>query len=59
MQTNFKNNEDYHTFLETIKNRSIKKYDVDIGTNDQIITLSTCGNNSKYRVILHAREIKN
>lgn len=59
MQTNFKNNEEYHSFLETIKNRSIKNYDVDIGTNDQIITLSTCGNNSKYRVILHAREIKN
>ena len=28
-------------------------------TNDQIITLSTCGNNSKYRVILHAKRLKN
>ena len=59
MQTDFKNDAEYQTFLETIKNRSIKKYDTDISTNDQIITLSTCGNNSKYRVILHAKRLKN
>ena len=58
MQTDFINEEKYQAFLDTIKNRSKKKFDVDIGTNDQIITLSTCGNNSKYRVILHAKLVK-
>ena len=58
MQTDFRNDEEYQTFLNTIKDRSKKKYDVDIGTNDKIITLSTCGNNSKYRVILHAKMVK-
>ena len=56
-QTGFTNDEEYQKFLNTIKSRSIKNYDINLDTNDQILTLSTCGNNSKYRVILHAKKI--
>ena len=57
-QTGFTNDEEYQKFLNTIKSRSIKNYDINLDTNDQILTLSTCGNNSKYRVILHAKKIQ-
>ena len=56
-QTSFANEKEYQKFLNTIKSRSIKNYDINLDTNDQILTLSTCGNNSKYRVILHAKKI--
>ncbi len=58
LQTDFKTDEEYQNFLNTIKSRSIKKYDAELSTEDKILTLSTCGNNSKYRVILHARLVK-
>lgn len=57
IQTEFSTNEEHQKFLDTIKKRSIKNYDVSLDTNDQILTLSTCGNNSQYRVILHAKKI--
>ncbi len=58
IQTDFTTEEEHQKFLDTIKSRSLKKYDVNLNTNDQILTLSTCGNNSKYRVILHAKKIQ-
>ena len=58
IQTDFSKEEDHKNFLDAIKSRSIKKYDINLDTNDQILTLSTCGNNSKYRVILHAKKVK-
>ena len=57
IKTNFKNDEDYEKFLNTIKNRSIKNFDIKLNTNDKIITLSTCANNNKYRIVLHAKKL--
>ena len=57
LQTEFSSNEEYKEFLNTLKSRSQKKYEAEVSENDQILTLSTCGNNSKYRVILHAKKI--
>lgn len=56
IKTNFTENE-FSSFLKTIQNRSIKKYNVDINENDSILTLSTCANDNKYRVVLHAKKI--
>ena len=47
----------YDKFLETIKNRSIKDFNVQLNTNDKILTLSTCDNNNQYRVVVHARKV--
>ena len=33
---------DYGTLLDTVKERSLYKYDVDVTTSDKILTLSTC-----------------
>lgn len=59
IKTNFKDNEEYTKFLETIKKRSINNFGIDVNTGDSILTLSTCANNNKYRVVLHAKKIIN
>lgn len=57
IKTNFKNDADYEKFLNIIKNRSIKNFDVKLNVDDKILTLSTCANNNKYRVVLHAKKL--
>jgi len=56
IKTNFKGKE-FNTFINTMKNRSKYKFNVDVSDNDEILTLSTCGNNNNYRIILHAKKI--
>jgi sortase B len=56
IKTNFKNEEEYTKFLKTIKSRSIKNFNTEVTSQDNILTLSTCANNNKYRVVLHARK---
>lgn len=59
IQTSFSTNTAYKNFLNTIKNRSIKDFNVDITSDDQILTLSTCDNNNKYRIVVHAKKTTN
>ena len=56
INTEFKKNE-FSTFIKTLKNRSIKDFEIEITENDSILTLSTCADNNKYRVVLHAKKI--
>lgn len=55
LQTNISN---FEEFVEKIKGRSKKNFNVDIKETDSILTLSTCADNTKYRVVLHAVKIK-
>lgn len=57
IQTNFNTEKEFSTFLETIKKRSKKDFNVDVNKEDNILTLSTCANNNKYRVVLHAKKV--
>lgn len=57
IQTNFPTDEKYQEFLDVIKSRSVKKYDTNLTTNDKILTISTCGKENEYRVVLHAKRI--
>lgn len=57
MTTDFKNNEEFLKFANTLKSRSKYNFIVDIKENDSILTLSTCANNNKYRIVLHAKKI--
>lgn len=57
IQTEFKNNE-FSKFIDTITKRSIKDFEVKVSNEDTILTLSTCANNNKYRVVLHSVRIK-
>lgn len=54
----FQSDEEYIKFLETIKERSIQKYEINKEMKDlQILTLSTCADNNQYRVVIHAYKV--
>lgn len=57
IQTNFDSDELYLEFLSKIKNRSIYNFNVDINSDDKILTLSTCYTGNQ-KVVLHAKLIK-
>ena len=57
IQSTFSSDEEYLSFVNTIKNRSTYKYDVNISKEDKILTLSTCTNVGKGRTVLHAKLI--
>ena len=54
----FETEEEYTTFLITLKNRSIYDFNTELNINDKVLTLSTCQDNYGNRVVLHARLIK-
>lgn len=55
--TEFDSNTEFEKFLETIKKRSLKNFEVDVSDTDSILTLSTCASNDDYRIVLHAKKI--
>ena len=57
IQTKFKDDE-FSKFVDTIKQRSKKDFAVEVSNEDTILTLSTCANNNKYRVVLHSVRVK-
>ena len=57
INTVFKSEKEYNKFLKTLKKRSYFDYGVNIENTDQILTLSTCSNQGKKRVVLHAIKV--
>ena len=55
--SNFKDDSEFLTFINKIKKRRNKDYNVEVTENDQILTLSTCHSNNNYRVVLHAKKM--
>lgn len=56
IQTDFTESE-FEKYIKIVKERSIKDFGVEITKEDNILTLSTCADNNKYRVVLHAKKI--
>ncbi|MBR3249536.1 MAG: class B sortase [Clostridia bacterium] len=56
LQTSFKDKE-FLSFVNTLQGRSIKNFNVEVLDHDSILTLSTCANDNRYRVVLHAKKI--
>lgn len=56
INTMFNSNDEYLEFLKKIKTRSNYDYKVDVNSNDKILTLSTCSDSGKNRVVLHAKK---
>ena len=56
INTDFENI-NFENFIITLKNRSINDFNEEVFLEDSILTLSTCGNNNKYRIVLHAKKI--
>lgn len=57
--TEFPSDQEYEKFLNTIKNRSIYNFNVELSNEDNILTLSTCTNIGDGRTVVHAKLIKN
>ena len=57
IKTEFSNDNEFEQFIKTLKKRSIKDFNIDVSKDDNILTLSTCANNNKYRIVLHAKKI--
>lgn len=57
IQTEFSDDE-FSKFINTIKQRSKKDFNVNVSNEDTLLTLSTCANNNKYRVVLHSVRVK-
>ena len=55
--TDFANDEEYQTFLNTIHERSIHPFISTLTPNDKILTLSTCYSET-VRTVVHAKLIK-
>lgn len=57
IQTSFDNTKEFQDFIETLQKRSVKDFGENVGSEDKLLTLSTCANNNKYRVVVHAKKI--
>ena len=55
--TDFISKENFLLFIERQKSRSIYDFDVPFREDDKILTLSTCFNNSNYRLVVQAKLI--
>lgn len=48
------NSKNFQIFVDNIKARSNKNFNVEVKNTDQILTLSTCADDDRYRMVLHA-----
>ena len=53
----FAPDEQYETFLQTLKGRSEYDTGVTVTKEDSIVTLSTCTRNGEHRYLVHAKKI--
>lgn len=53
----FSSDEEFKNYIDDICSKSVYNFNVDVSSDDSILTLYTCENNTKYRVILHAKKI--
>ena len=54
LYANFGDREEYQSFLDMLKNRSIYNFNQDVTNTDHILTLSTCSIPNTYRLVIHA-----
>ena len=50
----FSSKEKFQDFINLITNRSIYVFNTPVSTDDKILTLSTCSNNGRNRLVIHA-----
>ena len=56
--TDFSSTESFLNFAQTMKDRSIYNFGIDIKENDKLLTLSTCLNDKGMRVVIQAKLVK-
>ena len=58
LYANFGDLNEFQEFLNKIRGRSIYDFGIDVGKNDHILTLTTCGKTNATRLVVHAVLIK-
>lgn len=48
----------YQSYIDLVKGRSIYDFNIEVATDDKILTLSTCANGNDKRLVIHAKLIK-
>lgn len=59
LYSDFKSDDSFVEFINKVKTRSIKNFNIDVNSTDKILTLSTCYKDNKHRVVLHAKLLDN
>ena len=59
INTEFNDISEFDKFINIIKSRSNYNYNIEIESNDKILTLSSCTVNGTKRIVLHAKLINN
>ena len=59
INTIFNSDDEYSKFINKIKSRSNYDYNIEVDSNDNVLTLSSCIGDGKKRVVLHAKLIDN
>ena len=59
INTLFNSDGEYSRFVNEISSRSNYDYNVEVNSNDKVLTLSSCIGDGKKRVVLHAKLIEN
>ena len=57
LYANFNTDEEYLTFVDSLKKRSIYDFNVSFDKDDYMLTLSTCYGTGKQRLVVHAKLI--
>lgn len=57
LSNSFENENQFYDSINDYKQKSIYNFNLDIFYEDNIITLCTCDNNNKYRIVIHAKLI--
>lgn len=56
--TDFSSDSSFETFVQTMKERSIYDFGIDVSKDDKLLTLSTCYNDNGIRLVVQAKLVK-
>ena len=56
--TDFSSDESFENFIQTMKQRSIYDFGIDVNKDDKLLTLSTCYNDNGIRLVVQAKLVK-
>lgn len=57
LTTNFKAENEFKKYIDRAKSKSVKSFNVEVNVEDSLLTLSTCADNTNYRIVVHAKKI--
>ena len=57
LTTNFDKENSFADYIKRAKTRSIKDFNIEVSNKDSLLTLSTCADSNKLRVVMHSKKI--